>query len=169
MREFLANEKSYILERAAYLIEIAPVDAAVKKEGKWSCKEIIGHLIDSASNNHQRFIRAQFTDDLIFPPYQQDEWVRAENYQNEDWNILIDLWRSYNLHIIHAVDNIPAGILTKIRAKHNPDIKQWKYIPASYKPAHDNFAVTLEYLIMDYFGHIHHHMKQLESVIKAIR
>ncbi len=53
--------------------------------GKWSPKEIIGHLIDSASNNHQRFVRAQFQDHLIFPGYNQEAWVEAQDYQNSQW------------------------------------------------------------------------------------
>ena len=60
-------------------------DEAVRKSSpeKWSTKEIIGHLIDSASNNHQRFVRAQFSDDLVFPGYQKDEWIAVQHYQNE--------------------------------------------------------------------------------------
>jgi hypothetical protein len=42
-------------------------------KGKWSAREVIGHLIDSAANNHQRFVRAQFRDDLVFPGYEQEE------------------------------------------------------------------------------------------------
>ena len=48
--------------------------------GKWSPKEVIGHLVDSASNNHQRFVRAQFQEDLVFPGYQQDDWVSFQRY-----------------------------------------------------------------------------------------
>src|SRR5439155_1135928 len=53
--------------------------------GKWSAKQILGHLIDSASNNHQRFVRAQFTDDLVFPGYEQKAWVSAQRYQEASW------------------------------------------------------------------------------------
>jgi hypothetical protein len=60
--------------------------------GKWSPREIVGHLIDSASNNHQRFVRAQFQDDLVFSGYDQDRWVAVQRYQEAPWSELID-WR----------------------------------------------------------------------------
>ena len=53
-----------------------------REPGKWSPREIIGHLIDSASNNHQRFVRALFQDDLVFPGYDQDAWVAAQAYRD---------------------------------------------------------------------------------------
>lgn len=75
--------------------------------GKWSRKEIIGHLIDSASNTHQRFVRAQLTDNLSFPGYEQDAWVKCQHYQNESWVDLVQLWRSHNLHLLHVVSCLP--------------------------------------------------------------
>jgi len=64
------------------LLEIPEQQSAIaRSEDKWSPKEIIGHLIDSASNNHQRFVRAQFTDELIFAGYEQEGWVRVQDYQ----------------------------------------------------------------------------------------
>src|SRR5438552_4401199 len=83
--------------------------------GKWSPKEIIGHLIDSASNNHQRFVRAQFTDDLIFAGYEQEGWVRVQNYQKESWPDLVQLWRLYNQHILHLISLVPEETRTKLR------------------------------------------------------
>ena len=77
--------------------------------GKWSPKEIVGHLIDSASNNHQRFVRAQFTDDLVFAGYEQEGWVRAQNYQGENWAELVQLWKLYNQHILHLMSAYPGG------------------------------------------------------------
>ncbi len=66
-------------------------------------KQILGHLIDSASNNHQRMVRLQYSKDLLFfPDYRQDNdlWIALQDYQNEDWNNLIQLWKFFNLHII---------------------------------------------------------------------
>src|SRR5205085_10291681 len=60
--------------------------------GKWSAKELIGHLIDSAINNHNRFVRAQLKDDLMFEGYEQDDWVRVQHYQDASWRELIALW-----------------------------------------------------------------------------
>src|SRR4051812_1604531 len=71
-----------------------------RAEGKWSAKEIVGHLIDSAANNHQRFVRGQFSENLIFPGYDQNQWIQAQQYQRESWPLLIELWRLYNLHLL---------------------------------------------------------------------
>ena len=58
----------------------------------WSPKEVLGHLIDSAANNHQRFVRAQETDALTVPGYEQNHWVESQGYQEADWPHLIALW-----------------------------------------------------------------------------
>jgi len=70
---------------------------------KWSRKEIIGHLIDSASNNHGRFVRAQMHDHLSFAGYDQDAWVRIQRYQDRPWADLVRLWQAYNHHIAHIM------------------------------------------------------------------
>ncbi|MGH7621314.1 MAG: DinB family protein, partial [Gemmatimonadaceae bacterium] len=72
--------------------------------GKWSRKEIVGHLIDSASNNHQRFVRAQFTDDLICAPYDQDAWVSTQRYGAAPWRDLIALCAHFNVQIARVMD-----------------------------------------------------------------
>src|SRR5258708_6093204 len=74
---------------------------------KWSRKEILGHLIDSASNNHQRFVRAQFQPQLVFPGYAQVDWNRVQHYQSEAWENLVRLWASYNRHLAHVIAVIP--------------------------------------------------------------
>ena len=60
--------------------------------GDWSVKEIVGHLVDSASNNHQRFVRLQVADGLVLPDYSQDNdaWVSVQGYQEAPWNDLLD-------------------------------------------------------------------------------
>ena len=122
--------------------------------GKWSPKEIVGHLIDSAANNHQRFVRAQFTDDLIFPGYQQDEWVRVQRYQYREWTQLVELWRHYNLHLAHVMSTIPEEARAKSRARHNLHQLAWQTVDQSA-------PVTLEYFMRDYVGHLQHHLDQI--------
>src|SRR5262245_24505090 len=65
-------------------------------------REILGHLIDSASNNHQRFSRGRLTSGQDFPGYKQEQGVRLQGYQSARWNDLIDLWRAYNTHLPHV-------------------------------------------------------------------
>ena len=76
--------------------------------GDWSVKEIVGHLVDSASNNHQRFVRLQIADNLAFPDYSQDNdaWVSIQSYQIAPWDDLLALWRYFNLHLSKKSTNI---------------------------------------------------------------
>jgi hypothetical protein len=113
---------------------------------KWSKKEILGHLIDSASNNHQRFVRAQYTERLEFPPYEQDEWLRIQQYNAGDWHGMVELWRLYNQHLAHVIAHIPSHKLT---------------IPCHIESSE---PVTLEFLVKDYLDHMKHHLKQLGAI-----
>ena len=144
------------VERAAErLVKISEEDAGrAPSDDKWSSKEIIGHLIDSAANNHQRFVRAQFTDDLVGPPYEQENWVKTQRYKDEPWVQLVQLWRLYNLHICHLISAMPVETRTKLRARHNLDRIAWKAV-SSAEP------VTLEYFMQDYVAHLRHHLDQI--------
>ena len=124
------------------------------KPGKWSPSEIIGHLIDSASNNHQRFVRAQFTDELVFAGYEQENWVRVQNYQGEDWTELVQLWKLYNQHILHLVSLIPEETRTRLRSKHN--LHQ-----IASDTINESEPVTLDYFIRDYLDHMQKHLGQI--------
>jgi hypothetical protein len=126
--------------------------------GKWSVKEIIGHLIDSASNNHQRFVRAQFQDDLVFPGYMQDDWVAAQGYQDAPWGGLLDLWREYNLHIARVIEAMPDDVRLRERRTHNLHELAWRAVPED-RPA------TLDYFMRDYVDHLHHHLRQISALI----
>jgi hypothetical protein len=110
---------------------------------KWSKKEILGHLIDSASNNHQRFVRAQLSSEIRLPEYEQEEWVRRQSYQTESWENLVQLWKSFNLHVLHLGAKIPGERLSSIC-----------FIGT-------NEPVTLEVLFIDYVRHVKHHLQQI--------
>jgi DinB family protein len=122
--------------------------------GKWSPREIIGHLIDSASNNHQRFVRAQFQDDLVFPGYEQDAWVSAQKYQDAPWEQLLSLWRSFNLHIARVMESVATENRLRPRTRHNLDEIASRPVPRD-KPA------TLDYFMEDYVWHLQHHLDQI--------
>jgi hypothetical protein len=121
----------------------------------WAPIEILGHLIDSAANNHQRFVRAQFTDDLVFPGYDQDEWISSQKYREESWSNVIQLWSAYNLHLVHVASLIPEEVLTKSRSSHTLDQIAFKLELV------DNESATLEKLIRDYLVHLKHHLNQI--------
>lgn len=122
--------------------------------GKWSPREIIGHLIDSASNNHQRFLRARFQDDLVFAGYAQDEWVAAQRYQDAPWSDLLTLWAAFNRHLAHVMVTTPADVRLKSHTRHNLHERAYRPMPAD-QPA------TLDYFMEDYVLHLQHHLRQI--------
>ena len=153
--EFLMDFRAAVLDATARLREMPVQESGAKSSpDDWAPIEILGHLVDSAANNHQRFVRAQFTDDLVFPGYEQNQWVSSQKYSDESWPDLIQLWGSYNLHLHHVASVIPKAILTKPRATHNLD-------QIAFKPVNQSEATTLEYFIRDYVDHLRHHLNQI--------
>ena len=152
----------YVLELRSAIKKARPLlgkigDEASRRSprpGKWSPREVIGHLIDSASNNHQRFVRALFQDDLVFPGYDQDAWVTVQAYRDAPWSELIELCMLFNLQIARLMETIPEEQRRKRRARHNLDVLAWKTIPQE-EPA------TLDYFMADYVGHFKHHLNQV--------
>jgi hypothetical protein len=111
--------------------------------GKWSRKQILGHLIDSATNNHQRFIRMQTGAELHFPGYAQNDWVRLNHYEGRPWAELVTLWAAYNRHLAAVMEQIAPETLGHI----------WDWEEGRY---------TLEFVATDYVEHLRHHLEQIE-------
>jgi hypothetical protein len=155
MQDFLNDFSQTIDTSFDRLSQISSEQSSTPRaEGKWSPRQIIGHLIDSASNNHQRFVRAQFTDDLVFAGYEQEGWVRVQDYQGEDWPQLLELWKLYNKHIHHVMSLVPDETRTKLRYKHNLN-----QIASDKLSASD--PVTLEWFMRDYVDHMKKHLSQI--------
>src|SRR5688572_30758858 len=93
------------VERAGAEFLAADADRAARRPaaGGWSPKELVGHLIDSAANNHQRFVRARWQEDLVFAGYEQERWVEAQGYQAARWRELVTLWQDYNRHLARVM------------------------------------------------------------------
>lgn len=127
-------------------------DVISKKKNKQNrtIKQIIGHLVDSASNNHQRIVRLQYNRSLVFPDYTQDNdrWIAIQNYQHAEWVDLIQLWRYYNLHIIHVINNVDKSALN------------------NYWIDGECTAVTLENMIRGFLSHLHLHMREIQEIIE---
>jgi hypothetical protein len=122
--------------------------------GKWSPKEIIGHLIDSAANNHARFVRAQTSDDLMFDGYDQDAWVRVQQYGDRQWSELVQLWHAYNRHLAAVMASADPAALERPRRRHNLDAIAWQ-------PVNRDSPATLDYFMRDYVAHMKHHLRQI--------
>ena len=154
-----ANDLRQIVETAAVRLGTISESTSARRAspGAWTAKEILGHLIDSAANNHQRFVRAQFSDDLVFPGYDQEEWVKVQHCDQESWRDLVLLWQSYNLHLAHVIANIPESTLKELRAQHSLDRIAWQRVPT-------NVPTNLEYLVRDYMGHLQDHLKQVFAI-----
>ncbi|MEM9835957.1 MAG: DinB family protein [Bacteroidota bacterium] len=137
------------------LLDIDPVAAAVRPApDKWSRSEVLGHLIDSACNNHARFVRAQFQDSLIFPGYQQEGWVSTQHYQQANWENIVTLWISYNRHIAHIIAFTPEEKLYASRQEHDFATMTHGYIA-------DASPDSLFHLMKDYVAHLEHHLTQI--------
>ena len=122
--------------------------------GGWSAREIIGHLIDSASNNQKRFVTGQFRKDLVFDGYEQNAWVTAQQYQHAPWRDLVALWTAFNRHLAHVMAAVPDDVRTRVHRTHNFFDIATRSVPAEE-------ATTLGYLMEDYVVHLHHHLKQV--------
>jgi hypothetical protein len=108
---------------------------------KWSKKEILGHLCDSAINNIERFIKIQYEERVyVIQSYNQDQWVTCQNYQDRTLDEIVNLFQTLNKQIVNIVKNVPNEKLSNLCAIGNNQHK------------------TLEWLIQDYLGHMEHHI-----------
>ncbi len=125
-----------------------------RNEGGWSRKQILGHLIDSASVNHKRFIEAQLTDSIYFEGYAHQQWVELQGYKDADWEELVTLWCAFNMQLCTLVERIPSATIDKMHTDHSYDQMAFRELPAD-EPS------TLGYLIADYFAHLQYHLDQI--------
>ncbi len=159
----VVNDIYEIICREEALLRSLPdevISSRFNDQGR-NVKMLIGHLIDSASNNHQRLVRLQYAPRcghsmpdtemgmLVFPDYTQDNnlWLTIQDYQHEDWFLLIDLWKSYNLHISHMIRSIDP---TKLR---------------NYWIDYEGNKVTLQAMIEGYTDHLSLHLNQIHDLI----
>jgi hypothetical protein len=133
---------------AASLPQLA--DTSARIGGHWSRKQILGHLIDSAANNHQRFVRGQLARELVIAGYEQEQWVETERFQDREWNDLVQLWLAYNKHLLHLMTHVPQNHL-------DASIRIDCEAPQS-----------LEFVMIDYVRHMNHHLEQMGISIRSI-
>jgi hypothetical protein len=144
MRELSDELVGVVKSAEARLVQVSEAESNKPVlSGGWSRKQVLGHLIDSASNNHQRFVRAALRGSLDFPGYDQDGLVRVQAVEKASWTLLVSLWTVYNGYLAHVIAHLPQsrlGTLCRI---------------GSDEP------VTLKFLGEDYLRHLLHHLRQI--------
>jgi len=121
----------------------------VPASGGWCARQVLGHLIDSACNNHRRFVLGQAPLEQ-YDGYIQDDWVSRQRYDKEPWRDLVTLWTAYNRHLAHVISCVPSDLAA--REALGPD---------------GTTRVTLEFLMSDYVAHLRHHLEQLRVMLSA--
>lgn len=134
------------------LLSLTDERASVKPaSGKWSPKEELGHLIDSASNNHQRIVRAQLETLPRMPGYDGDAWVAVHAYQQREWSELVSLWTSLNRQLFRTVSNISDA--ASLRAC----------------TIADSGPLTIRFIFEDYLVHMLHHLGHMGIQVDDFR
>jgi hypothetical protein len=143
MKELSENLLRVIDTAEPLLYKVSEVESGKPiLRGGWSRKQVMGHLVDSASNNHQRFVRASLQTSLEFPAYDQDGNVRMQAVQEAEWLQLVALWAAYNRYLAHVIAHLPPSKLET---------------PCRIGSA----AVSLHFLVTDYLTHLLHHLRQI--------
>ena len=130
-----------------------PTDVITQKRNSQgrTIKQILGHLVDSASNNNHRIVHLQYRENpLEFPNYatngNNDRWIAIQNYQYENWEDLVQLWKYFNKHFVHVVNNI------------NPDKLDNAWISSPNK------SITLKEMVLSYLDHLKLHLKEIDDL-----
>lgn len=147
MNHVAAELRILVEEATAELSQMAASEVTAKADAEaWSKQEILGHMIDSAANNHQRIIRAAANPTgITHHVYNQDDWVRIQQYQMGSWGGLLQLWSAYNAHLSTLIAHLPDTVLSA-----RCDIGKEE-------------PVTLDFVIRDYLRHVRHHLGEITS------
>jgi hypothetical protein len=134
-----------LLQRVPNRLERLPKDAVDTRPtpSSWSPKEELGHLLDSAANNHQRIVRAQLEDHPAMPGYEQNRWVAVHAYQHRDWRELIEVWQALNRQLLAAAEAVPDFAWSR------------RLTVAGSEP------LTLQFVFEDYVTHMLHHLQHI--------
>jgi hypothetical protein len=144
MHETAENLRKTLTKVLPALNNISDEAASLKPlPEKWSKKEILGHLIDSACNNQQKFVRTMAGSHVDFVGYQQNFWVASQKYNAVNWHDLISLWQAYNEHLTHIIENVGSELL------------------ANEITIEDAGTFLLEFIMTDYAEHLKHHLNQI--------
>jgi hypothetical protein len=132
--------RSLVGEWAERLSRVSEEDSLRVVGSAWTRKQLLGHLLDSACNNYQRFVRLRQGNLAGFPGYDQESWVAAGNYNQCRWKDLVELWRLYNLQLAALIENLPPGCEGNVWEGHE---------------------VSLGFLVQDFTSHMLHHLVRI--------
>lgn len=134
-----------LIARLPDRLRAMPADVVSRKTApvRWSIKEELGHLLDSAANNHQRIVRAQLEEKPAMPGYDGDAWVELHGYQDRDWETLIELWVALNRQLLTAAEAAPKSAWTRTCT------------------IADSAPLTLQFVFDDYVNHMVHHIRHM--------
>ena len=130
---------------------LSPDAVEFKPSNGWSVKEELGHLLDSAANNHQRIVRAQLEDNLAMPGYDGDKWVELHAYQQRDWRELIWMWRALNKQLLAAAEAVPHIAWSR-----------------SLRVG-DSAPMTLQFVFEDYIHHMRDHLQHMRVQVDDLK
>lgn len=157
----IAADLRAAIDEGVALFAAAGEDQTARRpaDGKWSAREVVGHLIDSACNNHRRFIINQGNGErLLIDSYEQNAWVARQRYADTPASELVPMWAGYNRHIARVLEAIPDPVLNRARGPLAD--YDFSYIE---RPTTD-FA-TLGYLAEDYVAHLRRHLRQIRALL----
>jgi hypothetical protein len=137
LRDLLQRVPSRLDKLSQETVESKPTPST------WSPKEELGHLLDSAANNHQRIVRAQLEDNPAMPGYEQNRWVDVHAYQRRDWGELIELWQALNRQLLAAAEAVPDSAWSRTLT------------------VADSEPLTLQFVFEDYVAHMLHHLQHI--------
>lgn len=146
IKEIIETEENHLLS-----LDIDAVASKTNRQNR-TIKQIVGHMIDSASNNLHRIVHLHYNKTpLVFPNYasngNNDRWIAIQNYQAEDWNLLVSLWKYSNLHIIHVIEQVDTAKLDN----------KWIASPG--------VEVSLNEMILDYPRHLKLHICEIYELL----
>jgi hypothetical protein len=156
MKQFKANNSRLLelMETWEDRLLALPEDVITNRRNTQNrnIKQILGHMVDSASNNTHRIVHLQYqTSPLVFPDYasmgNNDRWIAIQNYEAENWIDLVKLWKYTNRHIVHVINNVNLNKLDDT------------WLSAFGK------EVSLRDMIIDYLGHFELHLREIEELI----
>jgi len=156
MNEFLpiGEELLQLIEAWETKLLALPEDIITNRQNsqKRTIRQIVGHMVDSASNNTHRIVHLQYqTSPFAYPNYasygNNDRWIVIQHYQEEEWVNLVQLWKYSNIHVVHVMQHI------------NPEKLENEWI------ADTNKTITLKAMVIDYLRHFKLHMDEISALI----